>query len=144
MALHIDSTCTRCVCVYEKNDHFTHKFNFIILVSSESIGKATPKKASVSTNIVKILRVGRPSFFLPSAPAVVETEWRHSAMDSDVSDVEKRPYSIGKGDVSTHACTWTMLRSPLHMHVLCVYASIHKVSCGGMKKFAVGPSKCSR
>ena len=47
-------------------------------------------------------------------------------------------------DTATQACTWTTLRLPLHVHVLYVHAFMQKVFCGGMKKFAVGPSKCSR
>ena len=37
-------------------------------------------------------------------------------------------------DTATQACTWTTLRLPLHVHVLCVHAFIQKVFCGGMKK----------
>ena len=119
-------------------------------------------------------------------------------MDSDISDVDKRPCSIDKSDVSTslthrrrpqqstlivlfehsyrhcshlakiegqtstgrtrsstyfevktrfqidtatQACTWTTLRSPLHVHVLSVHGCIQKGLCGGMEKVCGRPFK---
>ena len=59
---------------------------------TESIGQT--KKVSISTNIGQNFTGRRSVFFL-------QIFYKHPATDSDVSDVDKRPWSIDKSDVST-------------------------------------------